>query len=471
MNNGRIWSLRCNRPLATLVAAVLCTQFALGQPVLAEDASKSTLDTLVFKGLDNLLEYLQGRSRDLVITRGMTPSSGAISAERLKEQLLDGECLYIIGEETPAEAYSVWVLSRTGVARHHEPTALQTVTTGLTAWQRKQVPLYSVKARAPVPRGAQRTDPPSIVASSVAPPPTNNQVANWLFPPALRPALNHCEHLTLQVPGAMAILPWAALPYSDQALLIDRFSLSLLPDLQALAGNRSATPGTGPRQERIAEVDYRLESALIVGNPRYNDPEWLLPDLPGAQREAESVDKEMPQTRLLLGEQVTKTHALTELGRQRWDMVYLATHAVADTRQPLERSFVALTPTFAGAGDASGRWTAREVQGLKLKADITVLSACQTGLGGEHDAGVIGIGRAFFMAGVPHVITSLWSVDDDATANLMTRFVKQIKRNNRPKYFPADALQLAMLHAKEGGKPVGQWASFAHFGVVNVFTK
>lgn len=106
------------------------------------------------------------------------------------------------------------------------------------------------------------------------------------------------------------------------------------------------------------------------------------------------------------------------------------------------------------------------MQSLKLQADMAVLSACQTGLGGEHDAGVIGIGigRAFFLPGVPHVITSLWSVDDDATADLMTRFVRQIQLSNTTRYFPADSLRLAMLQARREGKQVGHWASFVHFG-------
>lgn len=388
MNFGRFQLSYSTRAIAALVVA--CIQFTPGQSALSADSSESNLVTSDIKGLDQLLGYLQERSHDLVVSRGMTSSTGTVTTDRLSKQLLDGECLYIIGAKAAAEAYSIWVLSHQGVTRHREPTPLQVVTTGLAAWQRQQVPVSTVSARAPVPRGAQRAAPPSAAAPAVAPPPTDSQIANWLFPLALRTALNRCQHLTLQVPGAMATLPWAALPYDEQTLLIDRFSLSLLPDLRAFAGKRFATVN-GTRQERAAEVEYRLESALIVGNPRYDDPEWMLPDLPGAQREANSVAKEMAQTRLLLGQKATKANALRELHGQRWDMVYLATHAVADTRQPLEKSFLALTPGAANSENDSGRWTAREVQGLNLRADMAVLSACQTGLGGEHDAGVLAL--------------------------------------------------------------------------------
>jgi CHAT domain-containing protein len=72
-----------------------------------------------------------------------------------------------------------------------------------------------------------------------------------------------------------------------------------------------------------------------------------------------------------------------------------------------------------------------------------VLSACETGLGDLTEGeGVIGLPRAFHLAGCPDVVASLWRVEDAATAALMTRFYHELWVNKRP---PLEALREAQL--------------------------
>src|SRR5262249_56478592 len=64
-----------------------------------------------------------------------------------------------------------------------------------------------------------------------------------------------------------------------------------------------------------------------------------------------------------------------------------------------------------------------DIYNLRLGADLVVLSACQTALGKEiKGEGLVGLTRGFMYAGAPHVVASLWQVDDRATAGLVQRF-------------------------------------------------
>lgn len=109
-----------------------------------------------------------------------------------------------------------------------------------------------------------------------------------------------------------------------------------------------------------------------------------------------------------------------------------------------------------------GLWTAKEIQDTQMIAEIAVLSACQTGLGQVHDAGIIGLARAFQIAGVPRVVMSLWSVDDAATSELMQAFVEHLKQDNN--ISPAEALRKAMLKVRTQRPAPSQWESFVLFG-------
>src|SRR5262249_35183779 len=94
--------------------------------------------------------------------------------------------------------------------------------------------------------------------------------------------------------------------------------------------------------------------------------------------------------------------------------------------------------------DDNGIVTAEAIAGLPLKQlDLVVLSACETGLGevagGE---GVLGLQRAFHLAGTQNVVASLWKVNDDATAALMALFYHKLWRENKA---PLVALREAQL--------------------------
>jgi CHAT domain-containing protein len=98
-----------------------------------------------------------------------------------------------------------------------------------------------------------------------------------------------------------------------------------------------------------------------------------------------------------------------------------------------------------------GILTAEEVQTLDLRgAQLVVLSACETGLGQTAGGeGLLGLQRAFQVAGARTVIASLWKVDDVATRDLMDRFYDNLWNGNMGKLQALTEAQRWML--KERG--------------------
>jgi CHAT domain-containing protein len=106
-------------------------------------------------------------------------------------------------------------------------------------------------------------------------------------------------------------------------------------------------------------------------------------------------------------------------------------------RSPLTLSGLVLTGANRcgkGAPADGGVLTAEGIAGLNLDGlELAVLSACDTGLGEVADGeGVFGLQRAFHLAGCRDVVASLWKVDDEATAALMSLFYHYLWAEKRP---------------------------------------
>ena len=138
-------------------------------------------------------------------------------------------------------------------------------------------------------------------------------------------------------------------------------------------------------------------------------------------------------------------------------VVHLAAHGSFNLDAPLY-SAIRLAP----GGDYDGRLEVHEVYGLELcAADLVVLSACETQLG-ELSAGdeLVGLTRAFFFAGTPSVVASLWSVDDESTSLLMERFYAHLKGGMGK----AQALRQAQLDVREKYPNPYYWSAFVLSG-------
>jgi CHAT domain len=334
---------------------------------------------------------------------------------------------------------SVWLVNADGIQAYRRVEVSLVALESAVSDFRKALNVDALQAlRAPRPRRQPITPVKGVMLRLR---PAIARLSILLLPRTISRKLGPVKHLVVVPALGLGSIPFAVMqPPGSRYSLIDRMSISIAPSLFDVL-------------EEVDPSTARFENPLVVGNPLLpENGEWLFPPLPGAQAEAQAVSQVF-KTTPFTGASATKEAIMMKASGA--DILYFATHAVASNTDPLGGSFLALS----AAKDPQGRWTAQEIQTSKLRARLAVLSACQTGLGKTHDAGIIGLARAFQIAGVPRVVMSLWSVNDAATSELMQAFVL-----NLHSFVPAEALQRAMLQVRSKRPHPSHWASFVLFG-------
>ncbi len=143
----------------------------------------------------------------------------------------------------------------------------------------------------------------------------------------------------------------------------------------------------------------------------------------------------------------------------QYNIIHFATHGILNSKHP-ELSGIVLSLFDDKGMPQNGFLRLHDVFNLNLKADLVVLSACKTGLGEEvRGEGLVGLTRGFMYAGSPRVVVSLWSVDDQATSELMKAFYQKMLQQGLK---PAAALRTAQLEiwrTKRYAAPY-YWAAF-----------
>jgi CHAT domain-containing protein len=165
----------------------------------------------------------------------------------------------------------------------------------------------------------------------------------------------------------------------------------------------------------------------------------------------------------LFGAQANKAIFKNMAGNYR--ILHLSTHGQADDRTG-DFSFLAFAPEADSL--ENGLLYLREIYDFELNADLAVLSACETGVGkllkGE---GVASLARAFTYAGTKSIVTSLWSVSDATTKDLMLSFYRYLEKGLRKD----SALRQAKLDYISQSNNLGAhpfyWAGFVPVGDMN----
>ncbi len=213
---------------------------------------------------------------------------------------------------------------------------------------------------------------------------------------------------------------------------------------------------------------------VLSGEPRAGDLRAAYRRALGAARSEDGAERRRGfaglerKAKLFFGTDVTEERLVEQASSAR--RLHLACHAVVDPRLPLESGLV-LAPSGGSGERGNGFLQVWEIyQRVRLDADLVTLSACDTALGRDLPGeGVLGLTRAFQYAGARTVVSSLWKVSDEPSAQLMVRFYRHLLAGSGK----AEALRRAQLEMWRGdgeapGRPATRspfyWASFQVYG-------
>ncbi|MCA9119995.1 MAG: CHAT domain-containing protein [Planctomycetaceae bacterium] len=325
----------------------------------------------------------------------------------------------------------------------------------------------------------------------------------------VRDAIRSSKNLVICPDAALWLVPWAAIPWEEDAFLIERFPLRIVTTGRELtepviaAGQAVSNSKSDPLI--VVDPNYSMSiSELLAQENRIENREPSKPSIMIAKRGKSLIRQvsRLPYTKVegeLVAPSVAKYTGevpLVYFGDSAIEAVFetiksppvlvISSHAFflpprteeesggrLDIRDPLMRCGLLLAAcnhhdnwNMRRAND--GVLTGYEVSGFDLRGtDLVVLSACDTGIGDvRHAEGILGLRQAFHLAGANAVVASLWQVPDRETALLMTKFFEELAAgsNKHEALRNAQLERIAARRAKHGSAHPYLWAAFSVTG-------
>ena len=298
------------------------------------------------------------------------------------------------------------------------------------------------------------------------------------------------KRLVLVTDGALRRVPFAALPVpnaqtSEPKWLIENHEIVHSPSIATLRAIRAAGRkdySTGKIAAVIADPvftvsDGRVQrsslspavaSAASDENRHESAPTAFaslrsssgLSRLTHSSAEADAIAAAAPRgtTMIAKGFDATRDTAMSApLGE--YQILHFATHGFLNNEHP-ELSGIVLTMVDKNGVEKNGVMPLHDIYSLDLSVELTVLSACQTALGKDiKGEGYVGLTHSFISAGSKSVVSSLWKVDDRATASLMADFYQSMLQKGMSPAAALRAAKLKLMQDKRWSAPYF-WAGF-----------
>lgn len=262
--------------------------------------------------------------------------------------------------------------------------------------------------------------------------------------------------------GILARVPFEALVLGDGRYAIERFTIGLVPSVASLVALRARPPATGPARVLSLGDPMFLASrgvaepapATVIYRAAF-DRVGGLPRLSGSAREARLVSRYGDGSVVRLRADASEAW-LRRTALDSFRVLHFATHALVD-EETSSRTALALAP----GGGEDGFLGPADLAGLKLNADLVVLSACRTA-GGEvlQGEGVQGLTAPLFQAGARSIVATQWRIADQAAERVVRRFYDGLAGGHTV----GESLREAKLAALREGAPASEWAAFVALG-------
>lgn len=269
------------------------------------------------------------------------------------------------------------------------------------------------------------------------------------------------ERLFVAPDGRLRYLPFEILrPPESVASLLDLATVAYLPSGAALrrtSDERSSRQA--PERRFIGFGDPTPPDSIRPASPAgLLAARFSLERLPGAADELHHIARQFGgDQEVQIDGGATETAFRRSVG-QGAHVVHLATHALVDERLG-NRAAVMLA-----ADDSHDGWLlADEIAGLDYRADLTVLAACSTAIGGPDDGrGLSSLTGAFLAAGSQAVVATLWDVGDRTTEAFMQQLYHHLARGARP----AEAMRQAKIRLRDDPRWRGldRWSAYILVG-------
>lgn len=289
------------------------------------------------------------------------------------------------------------------------------------------------------------------------------------------------RRLLVVAQGTLQYVPFSALPLPGQPAtpLIVANEVVSLPSASTIAFIRRGVQKAHRADGTVAVFadpvfsadDPRIEPTVTAGTPRARPAavetergaraaNLEFDRLPSTRREAQAILSLVSEKDRFSALDFDASLAAATSGvLSRYRFVHLASHGVLNSVHP-ELSGIVLSLFDRAGHPQSGILQTPDILNLGLRADLVVMSACETALGAEvRGEGLVGLTRAFLYAGSPRVVASLWTVPDLSTAELMARFYRFMLVDGLR---PAAALRRAQVSIWNEGRWARPyyWAAF-----------
>jgi CHAT domain-containing protein/tetratricopeptide (TPR) repeat protein len=386
-----------------------------------------------------------------------------LTLSQIQQQILDENTIllqYSLGKD---RSY-LWAVTKTSITSYELPKAAEIETTAKNFRAAVTDPRYR--------------DIPNRVAEA------NNALSQIILQPVA--AQLGQKRLLIVGDGVLNYLPFAALSLPGKSgengnpPLIVNHEMVLLPSASTLGILRQnysdrqpptrtlailADPVFSGNDERIknyssATTEQAVESANPGLSRSRGNNNVQFDRLKFTRQEAQIIQALVPANSRTESLDFAASRATaTSPNLSQYKIIHFATHGFANSTNP-ELSGIILSLVDEKGNPLNGFLRLTDIFNLKLAAELVVLSACQTGLGQNiQGEGMVGLTRGFMYAGAKRVVVSLWSVDDEGTATLMSSFYQGMLKKGLTPAAALRAAQLEMLQQKQWQSPY-YWAAF-----------